>query len=244
MAMHGGPESQARLGWKGRTNYLAEQLGVAVLEPNVRGSSGYGKTFLDLDNGRLREDSVKDMAAAIDWISTQPALDVHRVLVMGSSHGGYMALAASTLLADRIAGAVSVGGISNFVSFLETTESDRRDLRRAEYGDERDPAMRSFLHAISPLTHAERISKPLLVVQGKERSACALDGERADRAQPAAAWPASLVPAGPQRGPRFRAARERELLLCRHGALHRQDAQALTAPAGPPSCRFSRECTQ
>jgi dipeptidyl aminopeptidase/acylaminoacyl peptidase len=167
MAMHGGPESQARLGWKGRTNYLAEQLGVAVLEPNVRGSSGYGKTFLDLDNGRLREDSVKDMAAAIDWISTQPALDVHRVLVMGSRHGGYMALAASTLLADRIAGAISVGGISNFVSFLQTSESERRDLRRAEYGDERDPTMRSFLHAISPLTHAERISKPLLVVQGK-----------------------------------------------------------------------------
>ena len=167
MAMHGGPESQARLGWKGRINYLVEQLGVAVLEPNVRGSSGYGRTFLDLDNGRLREDSVKDMAAAIDWIASQPALDVHRVLVMGSGHGGYMALAASTRLADRIAGAVSAVGISNFVSFLERTESDSRDLRRAEYGDERDPAMRSFLHAISPLTHAQRITQPLMVVQGR-----------------------------------------------------------------------------
>lgn len=167
MMMHGGPESQARLGWKGRVNHLAEQLGVAVLEPNVRGSRGYGKTFLNLDNGRLREDSVKDMAAAIDWLATQPGLDAQRVLVMGGSYGGYMALAASTRLADRIAGAISVVGISNFVSFLERTESYRRDLRRVEYGDERDPAMRAFLHEISPLTHAAKITKPLMVVQGK-----------------------------------------------------------------------------
>ena len=167
MVMHGGPESQAKLGWKGRLNHLAEQLGVAVLEPNVRGSSGYGKTFLNLDNGRLREDSVKDMAAAIDWIGTQPGLDARRVLVTGGSYGGYMALAASTRLADRIAGAVSSVGISNFVSFLENTESYRRDLRRVEYGDERDPAMRAFLQDISPLTHAARITRPLMVVQGK-----------------------------------------------------------------------------
>ncbi len=167
MWMHGGPASQAKLGWKGRINHLVEQLGVAVLEPNVRGSSGYGKTFLNLDNGRLREGSVKDMAAAIDWLATQPGLDARRVLVMGSSYGGYLALAASTRLADRIAGAVSAVGISNFVSFLEKTESYRRDLRRVEYGDERDPAMRLFLQEISPLTHAARISKPLMVVQGK-----------------------------------------------------------------------------
>ena len=167
MVMHGGPESQAKLGWKGRLNHVAEQLGAAVLEPNVRGSSGYGKTFLNLDNGRLREDSVKDMAAAIDWIGTQPGLDARRVLVMGGSYGGYMALAASTRLADRIAGAVSAVGISNFVSFLENTESYRRDLRRVEYGDERDPAMRAFLQDLSPLTHAGRITRPLMVVQGK-----------------------------------------------------------------------------
>ena len=133
----------------------------------MRGSSGYGKTFLNLDNGRLREDSVKDMAAAIDWIGTQPGLDARRVLVMGGSYGGYMALAASTRLADRIAGAVSAVGISNFVSFLENTESYRRDLRRVEYGDERDPAMRAFLQDLSPLTHAGRITRPLMVVQGK-----------------------------------------------------------------------------
>ena len=167
MVMHGGPEGQSRQGWQGRTNYLIEQLGMAVLEPNVRGSSGYGKTFLGLDNGRLREDSVKDMGSAIDWMATHPRLDAQRVAVIGGSYGGYMALAASTRLADRIAGAMSTVGISNFVSFLENTESYRRDLRRVEYGDERDPAMRTFLHSISPLTHVDKISKPLMVVQGK-----------------------------------------------------------------------------
>lgn len=167
MLMHGGPEGQSKLGWNGRLNYLLQQRGIALLEPNVRGSTGYGKTFLDLDNGRLREDSVRDMGSALDWIATQPGLDAKRVVVMGGSYGGYMALAASVRLADRIAGAVSVVGISNFVSFLENTESYRRDLRRAEYGDERDPAMREFLQAISPLNLADRITKPLLVVQGK-----------------------------------------------------------------------------
>jgi dipeptidyl aminopeptidase/acylaminoacyl peptidase len=167
MQVHGGPEGQAKQGWQGRYNHLLQELGVAVLEPNVRGSSGYGKTFLALDNGRLREDSVKDMDGAITWMATQPRLDAKRVLVVGGSYGGYMALAASTLLADRIAGAVSTVGISNFVSFLENTETYRRDLRRVEYGDERDPAMRSFLQSISPLNRVEKISKPLMVVQGK-----------------------------------------------------------------------------
>ncbi len=167
MVMHGGPESQARLGWAGRLNFLVQELGIAVLEPNVRGSSGYGRTFLSLDNGRLREDSVKDMAAALDWIATQPGLDAQRVVISGGSYGGYMALAASVHLGERIRGAVSVVGISHFVSFLERTESYRRDLRRVEYGDERDPAMREHLHRISPLTQAQRITQPLLVAQGR-----------------------------------------------------------------------------
>ncbi len=167
MDMHGGPEGQSKLSWQGRNNYLLQQMGLAVLRPNVRGSSGYGKTFLSLDNGMLREDSVKDMASAIDWVATHPRLDAGRVAVVGGSYGGYMALAASTRLADRIAGAMSAVGISNFVSFLENTETYRRDLRRVEYGDERDPAMRAFLHSISPLTHVEKITKPLMVVQGK-----------------------------------------------------------------------------
>ena len=167
MMVHGGPEAQAKLGWQGRTNHLVQQLGIAILQPNVRGSSGYGKTFLALDNGRLREDSVKDMGTAIDWIAGHPRLDAQRVVVAGGSYGGYMALAASTRLADRIAGAAATVGISNFVTFLENTESYRRDLRRVEYGDERDPAMRQLLTGISPLTHVEKITRPLLVAQGK-----------------------------------------------------------------------------
>jgi len=167
MQVHGGPEAQSKLGWRGRLNYLVQELGVAVLEPNVRGSSGYGKTFLKLDDGRLREDSVKDMGSAIDWMATQPELDAGKVIVSGGSYGGYMALAASVRLADRIAGAASTVGISNFVTFLERTESYRRDLRRAEYGDEREPAMREFLTSISPLNLSDNITKPLLVIQGK-----------------------------------------------------------------------------
>jgi dipeptidyl aminopeptidase/acylaminoacyl peptidase len=167
MIMHGGPEAQSKQGWNGRLNYFLLERGYALFEPNVRGSSGYGKTFLDLDNGMKREDSVKDMAAAIAWTATHPRLDPQRVVVMGGSYGGYMALAAATRLADRIAGASSSVGISNFVTFLENTESYRRDLRRSEYGDEREPAMRAHLTAISPLTNADAVTKPLLITQGK-----------------------------------------------------------------------------
>ena len=164
--VHGGPEAQARAGFIGNNNYLVNELGVAMIFPNVRGSAGFGKTFLKLDNGRKREDSVKDLGALIDWIKTQPDLDGDRVQVRGGSYGGYMTLASSVLLADRIAGAISMVGISNFVTFLERTESYRRDLRRMEYGDERDPEMRKFLEGIAPVNHAEKITKPLFVIQG------------------------------------------------------------------------------
>jgi len=165
--IHGGPEAQAKTGFGGRNNHLLQDLGIAVLQPNVRGSSGYGKTFLGLDNGVLRENSVKDIGALLDWIATQPDLDPQRVVVAGGSYGGYMSLAVATNYPERIAGSIDVVGISNFVSFLENTESYRRDLRRVEYGDERDPAMRAALQRLSPLTHAARITRPLLVVQGK-----------------------------------------------------------------------------
>ena len=167
ISIHGGPEGQATVGFIGRSQYYVQELGVALIQPNVRGSTGYGKTFLALDNGRLREDSVKDIGALLDWIATQPDLDASRVLVTGGSYGGYMSLAVATHYADRIAGAIDIVGISHFVTFLESTESYRRDLRRVEYGDERDPAMREFLHRISPLTNAHRITKPLFVVQGR-----------------------------------------------------------------------------
>ena len=165
--IHGGPEGQAKLGFLGRYNYFVNELGIAVIRPNVRGSVGYGKTFLTLDDGFKREDSVKDIGALLDWVATQPTLDASRVAVSGGSYGGYMSLAVATTYSDRIAGAIDVVGISNFLTFLQNTESYRRDLRRVEYGDERDPAMREFLQRISPLTNAGRIGKPLFVVQGR-----------------------------------------------------------------------------
>jgi dipeptidyl aminopeptidase/acylaminoacyl peptidase len=165
--IHGGPEGQATLGFIGRYNYFVNELGIAVIQPNVRGSAGYGKTFLSLDDGFRREDSVRDIGALLDWIAAQPGLDASRVMVSGGSYGGYMSLAVATHYSDRIAGSVDVVGISNFLTFLRHTESYRRDLRRVEYGDERDPAMRAFLQKISPLTNAGNITKPLFVVQGR-----------------------------------------------------------------------------
>ncbi len=165
--IHGGPEAQAKMGFMGRQSYFINELGIAVIEPNVRGSTGYGKTFLTLDDGFKREDSVKDIGALLDWIATQPDLDPTRVMVMGGSYGGYMSLACSVHFADRIAGSIDTVGISNFVTFLTNTETYRRDLRRAEYGDERDPAMREFHERISPLNNAQKIRKPLFVVQGR-----------------------------------------------------------------------------
>jgi dipeptidyl aminopeptidase/acylaminoacyl peptidase len=167
VSIHGGPESQAKAGFIGRNNYFVSEMGIALVYPNVRGSSGFGKTFLKLDNGRLREDAVKDIGALLDWIAAQPDLDARNVMVTGGSYGGYMALAVAATYADRIAGAVSMVGISNFVTFLERTETYRRDLRRVEYGDERDPQVRAFLESISPLAHADRIAKPLFVAQGR-----------------------------------------------------------------------------
>ncbi len=167
VSIHGGPEAQATMGFLGRWNYFAQEMGIAIVQPNVRGSTGYGKRFLTLDNGMKREDSVKDIGALLDWIAAQPDLDASRVLVTGGSYGGYMTLAAMVHFSDRLVGGIAVVGPSNFVSFLTNTESYRRDLRRAEYGDERDPAMRAFQEKIAPLNNAERIKRPLFVVQGK-----------------------------------------------------------------------------
>jgi dipeptidyl aminopeptidase/acylaminoacyl peptidase len=167
VAIHGGPEAQATVNFNGRLNFLINELGVALLEPNVRGSSGYGKTFLELDNGVKREDSVKDIGALLDWIATDSRLDAKRVMVQGASYGGYMVLASLVHYSDRLRGGIDVVGVSDFVSFLNNTESYRRDLRRTEYGDERDPAVRAILDKISPLANAGKIRAPLLVVHGK-----------------------------------------------------------------------------
>jgi dipeptidyl aminopeptidase/acylaminoacyl peptidase len=164
--IHGGPEGQARPGFSSTYQYLVNELGIAVLVPNVRGSSGYGKTYLAMDNGYKREESVKDIGALLDWIALQPELDATRVGVTGGSYGGFMTLATLCTYNDRIRAAVDVVGISNFVTFLESTSEYRRDLRRVEYGDERDPKMREFLLKISPTSNAHKITKPLFVIQG------------------------------------------------------------------------------
>src|SRR5690606_34303017 len=140
--------------------------GVAVIAPNVRGSSGYGKEFVALDNGPLREDSVRDIGALLDWIDAQSNLDSGRVMVYGGSYGGYMVLASMTNYNDRLAGAVDIVGMSNFVTFLETTSGYRRVLRRAEYGEERNPEMRAVFDRISPLNNMSRVNKPIFVVHG------------------------------------------------------------------------------
>lgn len=164
--IHGGPEAQTRPGWNPGAQYFADVLGAVVILPNVRGSDGYGTRYLNLDNAEKREDSVKDIGALLDWIGTQPELDPARVAVYGQSYGGYMSLAVMTHYSDRLVGGVERYGISNWVSFLQNTEAYRRDNRRAEYGDERDPAMRAVFERISPLNNVARITRPMLVMQG------------------------------------------------------------------------------
>jgi len=165
--IHGGPEAQSRPDFLGRLNYYLNELGIALIEPNVRGSTGYGKAFSLLDNGLQREDSYKDINALFDWIATQPDLDATRIGVMGGSYGGHMTLAVSAFYSARIRCSVDIVGMSNLVTFLEHTEGYRRDLRRAEYGDERDPKMRAFLERIAPMNNIEKIKKPMLVIAGK-----------------------------------------------------------------------------
>ncbi len=167
VSIHGGPESQSRPGFNATTQFLLDELGVAVLVPNVRGSSGYGKTWLTLDNAEKREDSVQDIGALLDWIAQQPELDASRVGVTGGSYGGYMVLASLMHYSERIRAGIDIVGISDFTTFLTNTEEYRRDLRRAEYGDERDPAMRAVFDRISPLKNAHRIDAPLFVAQGR-----------------------------------------------------------------------------
>lgn len=165
--IHGGPESQYRPLFRGTTQYYLNELGIAVISPNVRGSAGYGKTYLKLDNAERREDSVKDIGALLDWIARRPELDADRVAVEGGSYGGYMVLASLTHFPDRLRAGTDVVGIANFITFLERTAPYRRDLRRAEYGDERDPAMRAVFERINPTANADKIRSALLVIHGK-----------------------------------------------------------------------------
>lgn len=163
---HGGPEGQHRPTFVPSIQYFVLELGIAVLDPNVRGSEGYGKTFVSLDNCEKREDSVKDIGALLQWAGAQPDLDMERIGVWGGSYGGYMVYACCQHFNDKIRCGVSVVGISNFVTFLENTSEYRRDQRRLKYGDERDPKMRELLQEISPLNHVDKLRCPMFIVQG------------------------------------------------------------------------------
>jgi dipeptidyl aminopeptidase/acylaminoacyl peptidase len=167
VVIHGGPEGQTQPTFVGRSNYYLNELGISLIYPNVRGSTGYGKTFTMLDNGFKREDTYKDINALFDWIGTRPDLDAERIAVTGGSYGGHMTLAVSTFYSDRIRCSVDIVGMSNLVTFLEHTEAYRRDLRRVEYGDEREPKMREFLERIAPMNNIEKIKKPMFVIAGK-----------------------------------------------------------------------------
>jgi dipeptidyl aminopeptidase/acylaminoacyl peptidase len=167
ITLHGGPESQFRPGFDPWIEYVVNELGFAVMAPNVRGSAGYGKNYSSLDNGTLREDAVKDVGALLVWLSLQSAYDAKHVVVAGDSYGGYLALATLVNFGERLRGGVDTGGITDFTSYLSNGAPYRQSQHRAEYGDERDLDVKAFLRRISPLTNAERISRPVLIVQGK-----------------------------------------------------------------------------
>lgn len=166
ISIHGGPEGQSRPTFGGTINYYTEEMGITVIEPNVRGSTGYGKTYTLLDNGMKRQDSVHDIGALLDWVATQPDLDRDRVVVTGGSYGGFMTLSVATQYDARIRCTVEVVGISNLRTFLEHTSGYRRDLRRAEYGDEREPAMRDFMEKTAPANLTQNVTKPMFMIVG------------------------------------------------------------------------------
>ncbi|MBC8355563.1 MAG: alpha/beta fold hydrolase [Planctomycetes bacterium] len=166
ISIHGGPESQYRPYFSSSSQYYVNDLGLAVIAPNVRGSAGYGKTYLKLDNAERREDSVKDIGALLDWIAEQPELDESRVAVVGGSYGGYMVLASLVHFGDRLKAGIDIVGIASFTTFLENTAPYRQDLRRAEYGDERDPTMRAVFDRINPTSNADKIRSALMVAHG------------------------------------------------------------------------------
>ncbi len=146
--------------------YFTEEMGIAVIEPNVRGSTGYGKKYTLLDNGLKRQDSVHDIGSLLDWVAEQPELDKDRVVVTGGSYGGFMTLSVATQYDARLRCTVEIVGISNLRTFLEHTSAYRRDLRRVEYGDERDPAVRDFMEKTAPMNMTQNVTKPMFMIVG------------------------------------------------------------------------------
>ena len=164
--VHGGPFDRERVRFQGRSNYFLNALGVSIIFPNVRGSDGFGKAFAALDDGVRREDAVKDVGSLLGWLATRPDLDRYRVMMTGASYGGYLSLAAAEAFPDRVRCVFAAAAISNFVTFLESTEASRQQERRAEYGDERDPHTREFLASISPVSRAGDLRVPLMIAHG------------------------------------------------------------------------------
>lgn len=234
ISIHGGPSSQARpTHLSGSLRYLVETLGMHLILPNVRGSEGFGQRFLKLDNGRRREDAVRDISALLDLIAARPEMDARRVIVSGGSYGGYMSLAVATRESARIAGSICRVGIANFVSFLENTESYRRDNRRAEYGDERDPDMRAFLQRISPLSRAAAVRKPLFIIHGRNDPRVPYgEATQMVAAVRAAGTPVWFLTAEDE-GHSFSRAENRDYLLSATVAFVQQALAAVPPDAGP-----------
>jgi len=167
--IHGGPDARDRVRWQGRSNYFLNEMGVALISPNVRGSLGFGRKFAVMDDGKGRDGAIRDIGALLDWIATQPDLDQHRVVLTGASYGGWLALEAGIWYHDRIRGIIEGAGMTDFTTYLEQTGQARQENRRREFGDERDPVMREYLKSISPLTRASELKTPTYILHpGKD----------------------------------------------------------------------------
>jgi dipeptidyl aminopeptidase/acylaminoacyl peptidase len=167
--IHGGPDDRDRARWLGRSNYFLNEMGIALLCPNVRGSIGFGRAFMEMDNGKGREGAVKDIGALLDWIAARPDMDKDRVVLIGASYGGWLALEAGIVYNARIRGIIEGAGMTDLVTFLENTDAARQENRRREFGDERDPGMRDYLRSMSPITRAAELKKPTFILHpGKD----------------------------------------------------------------------------
>jgi len=165
--IHGGPEYQIRAYFNGFYQYLVNELGITVVVPNIRGSNGYGKSYMKMDDGFNRENAIEDVGALLDWIKVQDDLDTNHVAIFGESYGGYVVLSSLAHYPERIKCGIDGFGISNWITFLNNTSDYRRDLRRVEFGDERNPEMRQYLEQISPVNDVDKINSPLLIFQGQ-----------------------------------------------------------------------------
>ncbi|MFB3814818.1 MAG: prolyl oligopeptidase family serine peptidase [Terriglobales bacterium] len=163
VSVHGGPEGQERVGFNPVYQYLLNR-GYAILAPNIRGSSGFGKTYIHMDDYKKRFDAIKDVALATDYLKSTGLIDGKKIAVSGGSYGGYMTLAQLTMHPDLWAAGVDIVGIANWATFFKNTGAWRRAHRASEYGDpDKDP---EFMASISPINYVDKIKAPLFVVAG------------------------------------------------------------------------------